>query len=179
MHVHSRVTIRPAPGGTMHVGIAEFGHHLVPCALGRSGMSAFKCEGDGATPSPIIMRPQWGYFRADRIGRPRTLIPMKATRLEDGWCDAPTHPRYNCPVRLPFRASHEVMMRDDVLYDICIVLDQNRSPNGRKRFGGSAIFLHCAKPGYPATAGCIALARAQLIHLLAGLSCQTHIIVVP
>jgi L,D-peptidoglycan transpeptidase YkuD (ErfK/YbiS/YcfS/YnhG family) len=34
-------------------------------------------------------------------------------------------------------------------------------------FAGSAIFLHCAKPGFPPTAGCVALARPDLERVLA------------
>lgn len=176
---HNRVTVRRAPGSASHAGLVIAGGHVLRCALGRAGMTPFKREGDGATPAPIIMRPQWGYFRSDRLVRPRSLIPMVATAENDGWCDAPVHPAYNSPVQLPFSASHEVMMRDDVLYDICIVLDQNRFPNARKRFGGSAIFMHCAKPGFPPTAGCIALERAVLLHLLATMSGRTRIVVEP
>lgn len=179
MNYHSRVTIRRAPGVHSTQGLLVAGQHFFRCALGRSAMTAFKREGDGATPAPLTMVPQWGYFRTDRVARPQTAIAMRATAKDDGWCDAPTHPAYNEPVRLPFSASHEVMLRDDVLYDVCIVLDQNRSPNARKRYGGSAIFLHCAKPGLPPTAGCIALPRAQLIGLLARMSCDTRIVVQP
>ena len=31
---------------------------------------------------------------------------------------------------------------------------------------GSAIFLHCAKPDYSPTEGCVALAKADLLELL-------------
>lgn len=179
MNYHSLVTIRRAPGAGSTRGLVIAGHHTMACALGRSAMSAFKREGDGATPAPITLRAQWGYFRADRVRRPQTAITMVATQTDDGWCDAPTHPAYNHPVRLPFAASHEVMMRDDELYDVCVVLDQNRPPNGRKRYGGSAIFLHCAKPGLPPTQGCIALPRKQLLTLLARVSGETRIVVEP
>lgn len=179
MGVHSHVIIRRRPGLVSHHGIARFGQRSVYCALGKSGFSVLKHEGDGATPAPIIMRPQFAYYRADRLARPRTLLPLAAIKPSDGWCDEPTHACYNNPVQLPFRASHETMMRDDVLYDICVVLDHNRAPNGRHRFGGSAIFLHCAKPGFQATAGCIALERSVLVGLMAHLSVHTRLVVCP
>jgi L,D-peptidoglycan transpeptidase YkuD (ErfK/YbiS/YcfS/YnhG family) len=49
-------------------------------------------------------------------------------------------------------------------YDIVVVLDHNRVP--RVRGAGSAIFMHVAGPGYPPTAGCIALQREHLLRLL-------------
>ncbi len=59
------------------------------------------------------------------------------------------------------------MWRDDRLYDIVVVLDQNTRP--RKRFGGSAIFMHVARPGYTPTEGCIALGEKHLALVLARL----------
>jgi L,D-peptidoglycan transpeptidase YkuD (ErfK/YbiS/YcfS/YnhG family) len=61
-------------------------------------------------------------------------------RADMGWCDAPADANYNRRVRLPFRAKHEKMLRDDRLYDVCIVLDWNIRP--RRRNGGSAIYMH-------------------------------------
>jgi L,D-peptidoglycan transpeptidase YkuD (ErfK/YbiS/YcfS/YnhG family) len=61
-------------------------------------------------------------------------------------------------------ASAESLWRNDHLYDVVIVLSHNRVP--RRRGGGSAIFMHVAKPGYAPTEGCIALARADLLKLL-------------
>jgi len=83
----------------------------------------------------------------------------------DGWCDAAEDRNYNRPVRLPYPASAERMWRDDDLYDFVVVLNQNRLP--RKRYGGSAIFMHVARPGYAPTEGCIALAAPELERLLA------------
>jgi L,D-peptidoglycan transpeptidase YkuD (ErfK/YbiS/YcfS/YnhG family) len=57
-------------------------------------------------------------------------------------------------------------MRDDRLYDVCLVLDWNLPPFGRKRNGGSAIFLHVARPGFPPTEGCIAVAPETMRALL-------------
>ncbi len=147
------------------------------CALGRGGISAFKREGDGATPIARL-RATGCYFRADRRGRPQFFGASKAIRGDDGWCDAPADANYNEPVRLPFAASHERMMRDDRLYDVCIVLDWNRPPRGRARHRGSAIFLHVAKPGLEPTEGCIALSPPDLDWLLPRLRPQTVLRVV-
>jgi L,D-peptidoglycan transpeptidase YkuD (ErfK/YbiS/YcfS/YnhG family) len=90
-----------------------------------------------------------------------------------GWCDDPDHADYNRPVTLPHPAGHEVMWRDDGLYDVVVVLGHNDDPPVPGR--GSAIFLHCARPdpdgphGLHPTAGCVALPRADLLAVLAAL----------
>jgi L,D-peptidoglycan transpeptidase YkuD (ErfK/YbiS/YcfS/YnhG family) len=68
-------------------------------------------------------------------------------------------------VRLPYPASAEAMWRADHLYDLVVVLDHNQRP--RIRGGGSAIFMHLARPGFAATEGCVALEPAALRRMLA------------
>lgn len=170
------IQVRRKPGEATR-GVLIAGARALPCALGRTGPTVFKREGDGATPAHRVMRPLWGYFRADRGPRPASGLSLAPISVDDGWCDAPTHPSYNTPVRLPFAASHEVMRRADCLYDICVVLDWNMAPRGRARHRGSAIFLHMAKPSYPPTAGCIALARRDLEWLVARIGRRTRFFV--
>lgn len=147
-------------------GCLSVGGHSIPCALGRSGISRRKREGDGATPAGRF-RPVAVFYRPDRVRRPLTRLPVKPLRRADGWCDDPRHGRYNRPVRLPFAASHEAMWRDDHLYDIVVVLDYNRRP--RVRGAGSAVFFHLARTGYPPTEGCIAVSLADMRRVLARL----------
>ncbi|OYW94359.1 MAG: hypothetical protein B7Z13_04855, partial [Caulobacterales bacterium 32-67-6] len=68
-------------------------------------------------------------------------------------------------VQLPFSASHEILWREDGLYDLVVVLGHNDDPPIAPL--GSAIFLHLAKPDYAPTEGCIALSRADLEAVLA------------
>ena len=103
-------------------------------------------------------------YRADRIRRPSTGLPVRSIGRSDGWCDAAGDRNYNRLVRHPYPASAERLWRADGLYDIVVVLDHNRVP--RVRGAGSAIFMHVAGPGYPPTAGCIALQREHLLRLL-------------
>jgi L,D-peptidoglycan transpeptidase YkuD (ErfK/YbiS/YcfS/YnhG family) len=161
-------------------------------------MRPVKREGDGATPI-AGMRIVQGWYRADRQLRPNSGLRLRAITARDGWCDAPENPNYNRPVRLPFRAGHEMMMRDDRLYDVCLVLDWNLErgqakwkpvrrpdprpkrkilPRGRKRYGGSAIFLHVARPGFPPTEGCIAVAPAAMRWLLPRIGPETVVKVI-
>ncbi len=104
-------------------------------------------------------------YRADRVARPRTLLPVSPIGPNDGWCDDPRDRNYNRPVRLPYPAGHEQMWRKDHLYDLVVVLGYNDGPRSRGR--GSAIFMHLAAPDFAPTAGCIALREADLRSLLA------------
>lgn len=135
-------------------------------ALGKGGVKpeADKVEGDGATPlGEYVLRRV--MYRTDRGAAPVTALPVRPLRADDGWCDDPADAAYNRPVRLPYPASAENMIRTDELYDIVVVLSHNDDPplSGR----GSAVFLHCAKPDYSPTLGCVALARSDLEAVLA------------
>jgi L,D-peptidoglycan transpeptidase YkuD (ErfK/YbiS/YcfS/YnhG family) len=147
-------------------GRCRIGDETVRCALGRSGVIAAeaKREGDGATPlgTWALLRV---VYRPDRGEGPITRLPVAAMAADDGWCDAPDDPAYNRPVTLPYPASCERMWREDELYDIVCILAHNDDPPVPGM--GSAIFLHCAKPGWPPTEGCVALARVDLERLLA------------
>jgi L,D-peptidoglycan transpeptidase YkuD (ErfK/YbiS/YcfS/YnhG family) len=106
-------------------------------------------------------------YRADRCQRPLTGLPVAVISPADGWCDAIADRNYNRRVRHPYPASAEALWRSDGLYDVVVVLDCNRRPRIRGR--GSAIFMHVARPGFEPTEGCIALRRADLLHVLAAL----------
>ncbi len=146
-------------------GRIRFAGRAARCALGRSGVIAaeLKREGDGA--SPLGVWPiERVLYRADRGPAPITGLATAPIRQDDGWCDAPDDPAYNRPVRLPYPASCEQMWRDDEVYDIVCILGHNDPPRSGL---GSAIFLHCARPDYRPTEGCVALARTDLEALLA------------
>ena len=136
------------------------------CAVGHGGLvsALAKREGDGATPLGAWSLERL-FWRPDRGSLPTTGLPSQPIAPNDGWCDAPLDPDYNRLIRRPFAPSHEMLWRADELYDLLVVLNHNRAP--AVPFAGSAIFLHCAKPGYPPTAGCVALARQDLERVLA------------
>lgn len=158
-------------------GIINAGGRIIYCALGRSGPSVFKHEGDGATPANHNLKPICGYFRSDRVKRPQSALDFGLIDATDGWCDASSNANYNMPVKLPFTASHEVMTRSDQLYDICLILDWNMLSTGRRRNKGSAIFMHLCKPGFQPTEGCIAIKQADMRWLLQRINTKTRIIV--
>jgi len=158
-------------GGMTRFIVTSAGEFQTPngvyrAALGKSGIKpeAGKVEGDGATPlGEYILRRV--LYRPDRGAAPHTALPVRIIRENDGWCDAPEDPAYNRPVRLPYRASCEEMNRTDELYDIVVVLSHNDDPPVSGK--GSAVFLHCAKPDYTPTLGCVALSRSDLEAVLA------------
>lgn len=157
------------------IGRIEAGPAVVRCALGRSGLSRTKREGDGAT--PVGRFPVLGaLFRADRGPRPRLRLPARPHRQADGWCDDPDDRRYNRPVSLPCDASHEKMWREDGVYDVVLDLAYNRGPIRRGR--GSAIFLHLARAGFVPTEGCIAVAPAAMRRLAPRIGPRTVIAVI-
>lgn len=134
------------------------------CALGHRGIAAMKREGDGATPAgPLPLRRL--LYRADRIAPPPGALPREPIGPADAWCDDPAHQDYNRQVTLPHAGRHEQLSRDDHLYDLVGVLGWNDDPVVPGR--GSAIFLHLARADYAPTEGCVALARADLLMLLA------------
>jgi L,D-peptidoglycan transpeptidase YkuD (ErfK/YbiS/YcfS/YnhG family) len=141
-------------------------------ALGRGGIRANKFEGDGATPRGRfrLLRLWW---RADRMPRPQTRLPVRAIRANDGWCEDPRDRRYNRPIRLADGAPGDRLKRDDHLYDLVIEIDHNTRPRVAKR--GSAVFIHLARPGYSPTAGCVAMKVDDLKRLLAWLQPRVSI----
>jgi L,D-peptidoglycan transpeptidase YkuD (ErfK/YbiS/YcfS/YnhG family) len=136
----------------------------VRCAVGRGGFARTKREGDGATPTGRFPL-RSVLYRPDRLPPPRTALAIRAIAIDDGWCDDPDDPAYNRPVALPYPGRHEPLWRTDGLYDLVVPLGYNDDPVVPGL--GSAIFLHVAAPDFGATAGCVAIALADLLALLA------------
>lgn len=166
---NSEIRVKRAAGPPWR-GLLTAGPLQVPCALGASGIRAGKREGDGATPRgrfPLVA----GYWRPDRLARPRTALPMLPLHPDLGWCDDPTDRNYNRAVDLPYPARHERMWREDHLYDIVLVIGFNVAPV--RPGAGSAIFLHLARPDFSATEGCVAVSREVMLRLLARVDAGT------
>jgi L,D-peptidoglycan transpeptidase YkuD (ErfK/YbiS/YcfS/YnhG family) len=145
-------------------GIALWRGERLRCAVGRGGVRRDKREGDGATPVGTWPMRRLLY-RADRLARPATALAAEAIASGDGWCDAPDDVSYNEMVELPYPASAERLWRDDGVYDLIVPLGYNDAPVVPGR--GSAIFLHVARPDFSPTEGCVALAPADLLAVLA------------
>jgi len=170
----STIVVRPQPGKKTRA-LVQVGGMTVPAAIGRSGRSILKREGDCATPI-ADMKLLYGFTRGDRVRFLRTALPMRHIRENMLWCDQPDDPNYNRLVKAPFRPSHEELRRGDGLYDVCLVLDWNVS--SRKRNRGSAIFFHLIRPGYEPTAGCVAVSLRDMKRILPSLRRGTTVRVV-
>ncbi len=153
---------------------ARFEGRAYPAIWGQNGAieAAEKKEGDGKTPLGLFALRRV-FYRADRLTRPQTRLPLTALAPDHGWCDAPDDPKYNQWVSLPYPAHAETLWREDRLYDIIIVIGFNDAPV-RAGFG-SAIFIHLtAEDGAP-TKGCIALAPDDMRALLKSAGPETKI----
>lgn len=150
------------------------GQQTIPVALGRGGIIANKREGDGGTPKGIF-KPRRLWWRADRNPRPQTLLPIRAIRSEDAWCEDPTSRHYNQPVRLGHDCAGDRLKRDDHLYDFIVEIDHNTWPRVAGR--GSAVFLHLARADFSPTAGCVSMTKSAMLYLLRRLGPRTKIVI--
>jgi L,D-peptidoglycan transpeptidase YkuD (ErfK/YbiS/YcfS/YnhG family) len=145
-----------------------------PIALGRSGVTTAKREGDGATPAGIH-RIVGCLYRPDRMARPVDWAVPIGPR--DGWSDDPRDPDYNLMVARPHPFSHERLARADPAYDLVLVTDWNWP--FAEQGAGSAIFVHRWRaPGAP-TAGCVALAADDLRWITRRIGYRSRLIVPP
>jgi L,D-peptidoglycan transpeptidase YkuD (ErfK/YbiS/YcfS/YnhG family) len=156
-----RLHVRPLTGNLAR-GWLTAGPFRIPCALGPAGIVWRKREGDGGTPAGRH-RLLWAYYRLDRQRPQAGGVPQRPMRPDQGWCEDPASPRYNRPVRLPAADCTDRMWREDHLYDLTFVLDQNYTRRAKGR--GSAIFFHLARPGLEPTAGCVAISPSDMRKL--------------
>jgi L,D-peptidoglycan transpeptidase YkuD (ErfK/YbiS/YcfS/YnhG family) len=146
----------------------------IPVALGRGGILANKREGDGGTPKGTF-RPRQLWWRADRHTRPRTHLPVRIISAEDAWCEDPADRHYNRPIRMARDQAGDRLKRADHLYDFIVEIDHNTRPRVAGR--GSAVFLHLARDNFGPTAGCVAMTKGAMRHLLRRLGRNTKIVI--
>jgi L,D-peptidoglycan transpeptidase YkuD (ErfK/YbiS/YcfS/YnhG family) len=144
------------------------------CALGKAGIGKKKIEGDNITPKGTFKIVKI-YYRNDRIKKISSKFRLIEITKNIGWCDDPKSRKYNQPIKLPTKYSHEILYRRDNIYDLILVLNYNMSPIIKNK--GSAIFIHMAKKNYKKTAGCIALRKYNLIFLIKEINKNTKVII--
>jgi L,D-peptidoglycan transpeptidase YkuD (ErfK/YbiS/YcfS/YnhG family) len=156
------------------------GDKVFPCAIGRSGISANKKEGDGATPAGKFPLREV-FYRSDRVNKPNCKLPMRAIEPNYAWCDDDNDPKYNQLIILPDKREHrateqkEGLWREDHLYDLIVVIGYNDEPIVKGL--GSAIFMHVARSDYSPTAGCVALALNDLLYVVECLAEKTNLLI--
>src|SRR5258706_2787605 len=156
------------------ITVADWGAGQRRCAVGRSGIAEKLREGDGVTPTGV-----WPFrnvlYRADRVARPKSVLPIAPIEPDQAWCDMPDNPNYNRLVRLPYASLDERPWRADGLYDLIVVIGFNDAPVIPGK--GSAIFVHLARSDYGETQGCVALSLDDLTQALARLRAEDRLIV--
>ena len=167
-------------GETDTRGVLIIGGQRYDCALGRTGVTTEKVEGDGKT--PIGTYPlRVVFYRADRVSRPETGVPVRELTPATGWSEDPAREDYNTEITVPpcgeAPAGIDRMTRDDHVYDITVVIGYNDDPPVKGR--GSAIFMHVARPGYTPTAGCVALSESDLRSVLKQVTADSRITILP
>lgn len=138
----------------------------IPAVIGRNGFvcAGEKSEGDGCTPT--------GVYRLGLVfgSEPSavTAMPYRQALDDDFWVDDPTSPAYNRWVKdVPPGVSCERLLQADGLYKYAIVVEYNTGPVIAGK--GSAIFVHLWRAEGEPTAGCVAMAEADLLRLLSWL----------
>ncbi len=132
--------------------------------LGRSGLSARKREGDGATPTGTY---HFGTTVYGIAANPGVRFAYHRLVCGDWWDEDPSSKAYNtfqhvtCGASPAFGGGSEALWRISPQYRYFAVIDYNARPIVRGR--GSAIFLHVA---VGTTAGCVSLPELQLLQLL-------------
>lgn len=132
--------------------------------VGRNGLAPVgeKREGDGRTPSGVyVLGRAFGYEPL------QVKMPYIVLTPEMIWVDDPRSPLYNRLVEkqaVGEGVSREIMKRGDHLYKYGIVIEYNTMPVVAG--AGSAIFFHIWRDAQTTTAGCVALAEADLLGLL-------------
>lgn len=159
------------------------GHHVLMigvltmrCAIGRTGVSNLKLEGDGATPVGAFPLREVLY-RADRMAKPQTALPVRPLAKDDSWCEAPADPNYNRLVKRAPSEGYDMLWREDHLYDVIAVIGYNDDPVLPGK--GSAIFLHLARGNYGPTSGCVAVTREDILQILKLAAPSTRIAILP
>ena len=155
-------------------GYLKYKDFKFKCALGKSGIGKKREEGDNITPKGVFNVIKI-YYRKDRLKKLPSKFTLTEIKKNMGWCDDPKSRKYNQPIKLPTKYSHEILYRRDNIYDLIFVLNYNMKPTIKNK--GSAIFIHVSKKNYKKTAGCIALRKINLIYLVKEINKNTKVII--
>lgn len=134
-----------------------------PAAIGRSGVSPLKREGDGRTPA--------GRFRMGTgfgaLPAPAGTWPYRVTNERDYWVDDPNSPDYNKWIRfdgVPEERWKSFERLTIPPYRKAAVIRYNDRPIVRGR--GSAIFFHVWGGPDSGSAGCVTTTEADVLRVL-------------
>ena len=146
--------------------------YKLKCAIGKSGITSAKKEGDLATPKGTFELGTF-YYRKDNNKPLKCKIKKKIIKKKMGWCDDRRSKKYNKEISFPFKYGAEKLYRKDKIYDLFINIKYNFSPVIKEK--GSAIFLHITDGKYKPTKGCVAIAKNDFLKILPLINNKTKI----
>ena len=146
--------------------------YKLKCAIGKSGITSLKKEGDLATPKGIY---ELGllYYRKGNNQSLKCKIKKKIIKKKMGWCNDSRSKKYNQEISFPFKYRAEKLYRKDNIYDLFINIKYNFCPVIKGK--GSAIFLHITDGKYKPTKGCIAISKNDFLKILPLINNKTKI----
>jgi L,D-peptidoglycan transpeptidase YkuD (ErfK/YbiS/YcfS/YnhG family) len=163
---------------TYQYGTGGWRHVLsVPAEVGYNGLSDNRSEGDGTTPTGTYGFGSTMYGLSSAV--PTTKYAYHRLVCGDWWDENPASPTYNQFVHRACGAAgpggdSEALWTSTVDYQHFALINFNITPTTPGR--GAGIFLHDFTPS-GVTAGCVALAPAQLDSVLRWLDPAQHPII--
>ena len=148
--------------------------YKLKCAIGKSGITNKKREGDLSTPKGIY-KINTLYYRKDKIKKIQCKIKKKIIKKNMGWCDDIRSIKYNKEIIFPYNYSAEKLYRKDRKYDLLFDIGYNTQPAIKGK--GSAIFLHLSDKKYKPTKGCIAILKKDFLKILPLIRKNTKILI--
>ena len=146
--------------------------YKLKCAIGKSGITSAKKEGDLATPKGTFELGML-YYRKDNNKLLKSKIEKRIIRKKMGWCNDSRSKKYNQEISYPFKYDAEKLYRKDKIYDLFINIKYNSHPVIKEK--GSAIFLHITDSKYKPTKGCIAISKNDFLKILPLINNKTKI----
>jgi L,D-peptidoglycan transpeptidase YkuD (ErfK/YbiS/YcfS/YnhG family) len=145
--------------------------------IGSEGMTRSPSESKSATPIGSYTLTRAFGRKAD----PGTRLPYARTTPAYWWISQ-AGPLYNtmqiCSSNCRFRqgSPNEHLYYEVPYYDYAVVIDYNtrNAPGGVTQGAGSAFFLHVHPAHTGPTAGCVAIPRTKLVHLMRWLRPSAH-----
>lgn len=134
-----------------------------PAVLGWGGMSNKRHSGDGTTPIGLWRADTPFGWAAPEAGFPseyEQIIPSLRTQY---WSDATNRLEHS---HVLTAQSGERLWEDWAKELYAYSLNTGFNRNHTHQGAGSALFLHCTKPGKPSTAGCVAMDPSAMRELL-------------
>ncbi|BAU27130.1 L,D-peptidoglycan transpeptidase YkuD (ErfK/YbiS/YcfS/YnhG family) [Aneurinibacillus soli] len=136
----------------------------LPAVIGKNGVTMNKMEGDRKTPMGLY---PIRYAFGTAVKPHGVHLPYRMVTRQDYWIDDPASPDYNRWVTCysqPKKYWNSFEKLSVSAYKYALIIGYNDDPPIAG--AGSAIFLHVWRGPASYTAGCVALAEADVLRIL-------------